>query len=79
MLENIVDSFHGRELVNRNELATSEVGVEVRSENLLGLYAFPDARSASNFMQKATEEFVIETGEIALATVFETRPWWRFW
>ena len=79
MLENVVGRFQGRELVNKDELAKSEVGVEVRSENLLGLYAFPDSRSASNFMQQAAEEFVIETGEVAMARVFEVRPWWKFW
>lgn len=79
MLEDLVHHCGGRELLSKDEIAKAEVGVEVRSDNLRGYYAFPDGLTASKFMHEAATQFVIETGEIGMASIFESRPWWKFW
>lgn len=73
MLEDLVETHEGRELAAKDELDSGEVGVQVQSDNLLGLYAFPDRAHASHFMMEAAEEFVIETGEMGTANVFENQ------
>lgn len=70
MLESLVSKCRGRELLSRNDIAKTEIGVEVRSENLSGYYAFPDGLTASEFMHRAAMEFVMETGQMGQASIF---------
>jgi hypothetical protein len=79
MLDNLLEQCRGRELVSKDEIGKQEVGVEIGSAHLRGYYAFPDGLTASTFMREAAAEFVMETGEIGLASTFKKRPWWKFW
>lgn len=70
MLEDLVQRCGGRELLAKSELKGDEIGVEIISANLLGLYAFPDRGRASRFLEQAPTKFVMETCEQGRGSLF---------
>lgn len=81
MHESLAQNLGGRELQDKSEIQPTETGVSISSADQLRVYAFPDGLNASRFMEEATTQAAIRSGQMAHGSIFEPpkRPWWRVW
>ena len=72
-MSQLVNSFHGQEINNPKEIKRGESGVEISSAQGTRYYAFPNIDDASEFLENAIVQEILDTNDMVVTHLFEHR------